>query len=362
MRLCAPILLLASAAAAQNQGPQQIFRDAVAAQQRGDYATAVREYKELLQEYPNAYQAHANLGVIFVRQGHFDEAIEQYLAALTGHESNADLRLDLALAYYKKPAYAEAARQFEILHSANLADARISMLLADCYAQLNQDDQALGILGPLENASPDDLAVTSALAPILVRTGHLQEGMERFEKVGRLGHSAQAYLLAGQTALKLSLNENARDDANAAIKLDPHLPGVYTLLGTALPLIGDNEGAVRALQTALLADPKDFEAQLAMGKTLRTMNDLSGARVHLERALQLRPQSAIAIYEMARIERAEGKIEDSVKDFEHVIRLAPNWAQPHIELSALYFRLNRQADGEREKAEFDRLNVLPPHP
>ena len=359
MRLCVLSLLLACAAAAQNPGPEQLFRDAVAAQRRGDDATAVRNYQELLKQHPDLFQAHANLGVVLAHQGHFDEAIQQYLAALAGHESNSALRFNLAVAYYKKSAFQEAATQLDILHRADLADARVSTLLGDCYAHLGQDEQALAILGPLETASPDDLAVEALLAPILVRTGHPREGMERYVKIGRLGHNAQAYLLAGQTALKLSRFEDARDFADAAIKLDPHFPGVYTLRGMALPLLGDSEGAVAALNQALHADPNDFDAHFTLGKALRTADDLPGARLHLERALQLRPDSAVAIYEMARVERSEGKLEAAAKDFERVIRLSPTWAQPHVELSALYFRLNRPADGEREKAEFDRLNVLP---
>jgi tetratricopeptide (TPR) repeat protein len=357
MRMCTLLLLLASAAAAQSRSPEQIFHDAVAAQQRGDDATAVREYRELLKQYPGTAEARANLGVILARQGHFDEAIEQYLAALAGHESNSALRFNLAVAYYKKSAFEEAARQFDILHRANLGDARVSTLLGDCYAHLGQDEQA--ILGPLETASPDDLAVEALLAPILVRTGHPREGMERYVKIGRLGHNAQAYLLAGQTALKLSLYEDARDDADAALKLNPQLPGVYTVRGMALPLLGDSPGAIEALNKALAADPNDFDAHFTLGKTLRTAGDLPGARRHLARAMQLKPDSAVAFYEMARVERGENKIEDAVKDFEHAIHLDPKWAQPHVELSALYFRLNRPADGEREKAEFDRLNVLP---
>lgn len=359
MRSCVLLLLLACAAAAQNPGPEQLFQAAVAAQQRGDDSTAIHDYQALLKLRPDSVEARANLGVLFARQGHFDEAIEQYRTALVGHETNTALRFNLAIAYYKKSAFEDAARQLDVLHRANLADARVSTLLGDCYSHLGQDEQALAILGPIEAADPDDLGVASILAPVLVRAGHAREGMERYEKVGRLGHSAEAYLLAGQIALKLSLFEDARDYADAALKLHPGLPGVYTLRGMALPLLGDSEGAIEALNKAILADPNDFEAHFTLGKTLRTAGDLPGSRLHLERAVQLKPDSAVALYEMARLERSEGKIEAAVKDFERAIRLNPTWAQPHVELSALYFRLNRQADGEREKAEFDRLNILP---
>jgi hypothetical protein len=50
-------------------------------------------------------------------------------------------------------------------------------------------------------------------------------------------------------------------------------------------------------------------------------------------------------------------VEAAAHDFEKVVQADPKWAQPHVELAALYFRLNRQQDGERERAIYDRLTA-----
>jgi len=96
---------------------------------------------------------------------------------------------------------------------------------------------------------------------------------------------------------------------------------------------------------------------VGLGAVLNTERDLDGARQHLQRALELKPDSSLARYEWARLERTEGHVEAAVKDFERVVHDDPNWAQPHVELAALYFRLNRQEDGDRERATFDRLTA-----
>jgi tetratricopeptide (TPR) repeat protein len=151
--------------------------------------------------------------------------------------------------------------------------------------------------------------------------------------------------------------ERARDYAAEAARLNPRLPGLDTLRGTVLNYLGDAEGAAAALRKAVEADPKDSEAQLALGAVLLTGRDLDGARRHLQLALELNPKSTVARYEWAKLERAEGQVEAAAKDFEKVVHDDPNWAQPHVELAALYFRLNRQEDGERERAIFDRLTA-----
>ena len=355
MRILAVLLMATGALWAQSSSPEQLFREAVAAQQHGDDALAVQKYRELLKRYPDAVEARANLGAALVKLERFDEAIEQYRAALAKSENSA-LRLNLALAYYKKGALREAAEQLTAMRAAP-GDARVATLLGDCYTRLGQDDRAVAVLTPVAAAHPGDLAVAWLLGSALIRTGHRREGLKLVDQVARQGNSAEAYLLAGQTSLKLNEFENARDDADAALRLNPKLPGALTLRGTVLTYLGDTQGAIAVLRQAVAADPDDFEAHLGLGAAMHTERDLEGAHEHLQRALQLKPDSTVARYEWARLERTEGKVEAAVKDLEKVVHDDPTWAQPHVELAALYFRLERQSDGERERAIFDRLNA-----
>ncbi len=361
MRILALLVIAAGAARAQPAGPEQLFRDAVAAQQRGDDAAAVRKYQELLRRFPDAVEARANLGAALAKLGRYDEAIEQYRGVLA-RNGNPALRLNLALAYYKKGAMRDAVGQFAILHQAQPGDARIATLMGDCYTRLGQDGEAIAVLAPAAAAHPDDLAVAWLLGSALIRTGRRRDGMALVDRVARDGRSPEAYLLAGQTALKMNEFERARDDADAALRLNPKLTGALTLRGATLSYLGDDPGAIAAFQQALAGDPNDFEAHLGLGAVLHTERDLDGAREHLQRARQLQPGSTLALYEWARLERTEGKVDDAVRDFEKVVRDDPNWAQPHVELAALYFRLNRQADGDRERAVFDRLNAAQSKP
>jgi tetratricopeptide (TPR) repeat protein len=350
------LLIAAGAAGAQSSSPEQLFRDAVAAQQHGDDAGAVRKYEELLKSYPDAVEVRANLGAALATLGRYDEAIEQYRAVLA-KKDNTGLRLNLALAYYKKGAMREAVRELETLRAAQPGDTRVATLLADCYGRLGQDDQVMAVLTPVEAAHPDDLAVAWLLGSAMIRTGHKRDGLERVDRVARQSKNPEAYLLAGQTALKMNEFERARDDADAALRLNPQLPGADTLRGTVLSYLGDTEGAAAALRKAVAANPNDFDGLVALGAVLHTERDLEGAHQNLQRALLLKPDSNLARYEWARLERTEGHVEAALKDMEQVVHDDPNWAQPHVELAALYFKLNRQADGERERAVFDRLTA-----
>ncbi len=357
MRLAIALILLAFSAFSQSSSPDQLFREALAAQQRGDDAAAIAKYQELIRLQPDVVEVRANLGAALVRQGRLDEGIAQYRAALAKDSANPALRINLALAFYKKGSFADAAKELESVRGVKGEELRVATLLADCYTRTGKDAEAIAILRPAEAAHPDDLGVAWLLGSALIRSGHATDGLERVERVARRGNSAEAYLLAGQTLLKMDEFERARDDADAALRLNPKLPGALTLRGMTLQFLGDNDGAVAALRQAIQDDPNDFEAHLTLGAVLSAEREFPDARKHLERSLQLRPGSNLAHYEMARLERAEGNTDAAIRDFESVTKADPNWAQPHLELSVLYFRVDRTSDGEREKAAFDKLNA-----
>src|ERR1035437_6886287 len=144
MRIVA-LLIAAGAACAQSSSPEQLFRDAVAAQQHGDDALAVRKYQELLKRYPDAVEVRVNLGAALAKLNRYDEAIEQYRAVLA-KKDNPGLRLNLALAYDKKGAWRDAVPQLETLRAAQPDDVRIATLLAECYTNLGQDEKVIATL------------------------------------------------------------------------------------------------------------------------------------------------------------------------------------------------------------------------
>jgi len=339
------------------QDPRQLFNEAVEAQRRGDDATAVRDYQQLLKLAPDAVEVRANLGAALSHMGRYDEAIAQYRAALVKLPGNAALRLNLALAYYKKSDFSSAARELQSLQEANPEDVRLATLLGECYTRQGRPAEAIALMGPLEPRHPDDLDLAWALGQALIQAGRIADGLPGIEKVAQERGSAEAWLLAGNTAFQLDYFERAKEDADAAARINPRLPGLYTLQGRALQALNDNPGAIAVLRKAVAADEKDFDAQVTLGAVLNAERDVAGARQHVERALQIRPSSSLARFEMARIERAEGKLEAAVKDMEAVERADPNWLQLHVELAALYYRVQRPDDGARERAIVDRLTA-----
>src|SRR5436853_5482427 len=126
MRAVLCIALFAPIVGAQNSDPEKLFQEAVAAQQRGDFTLAIRDYQKLIEIRPDSVEVLANLGAALVHLNRFDEAIANYRSALKLDPGNPAIRLNLALAFYKKGDFRSAVDQLEVLRKAEPSNPRIA--------------------------------------------------------------------------------------------------------------------------------------------------------------------------------------------------------------------------------------------
>ena len=349
-------LALCAAAAPASTPPEQLFRQAVEAQKRGDLDTAIRAYRELLAQQPNIVEVRANLGAALSQAGRYDEAIAEYKSALALKDV-PQLHMNLGLAYYKKGDYVSAGNEFAPLLKLAPDNAKLATLAGDSAARQGHFDEAIRDLEPAAQAHPDDLGVAWVLGSALIRAGHATQGLPLVERAAAQGNSAEADVVAGEACIELNQFEKARDYASAALKIDPKAPGAHALRGKALQFLNQYPGAKADLKQALAENPNDFDSHVTLAAIYNTERDLAAARTHIDAALRLKPNAPLALFERARIERSEGKLEAAAKDFEAVEKQDSNWLQPHIDLAALYYRLHRPEDGARERAIVEKLNA-----
>jgi tetratricopeptide (TPR) repeat protein len=214
---------------------------------------------------------------------------------------------------------------------------------------------AIARLAPLEAGDPQDAALEEPLGQALIKAGNLGDGVVRLEWAASQRASAEAYLTAGQARFAMNQVDLARADAEAAARLNSTLAGLSTLMGMILEQTSDYDGAEKELLLAVSSSPNDFNAHFYLGAIYYFKRDTARAAAQLTRALELQPTAAQARYELALVERADGKPLQALRQLEIVVKQMPDWLQPHVELSALYFRLHRAEDGAKEKAIVDKM-------
>lgn len=351
------VFVLPVLARAQNTSPDQLLNRAMEEQQKGDLPSAIRDYRRYLTLRPNTFVAHANLGAALAHTGQVDAAIAEYETSLKIDPQQAGVHLDLGLAYSRKGDLQDALPQFDAAHRANPGDARTAILLGDAQARTGRAADAVAMLQPLESANAGNSDFEYVLGEALIRAGRTREGAARMEKSAAQSNSAESWMIAGSTLLDLNDFGKARRDLDRAVALNPNLPGLCTLDGTARDKDGDAKAAEPAFRQALRQDPNDFDANLYLGAILYNQRNMDESKQYLQKALQLNPKSNMARYETAMWLSTSGQYQDAVQVLEKLTADDPSWLEPHVELATLYYRLHRPEDGKRERAIVDKITA-----
>jgi tetratricopeptide (TPR) repeat protein len=361
MRKSVPLcffLLLSSALCGQQPAASSdtLLQRAISLHQSGDLDGAIRAYLEYLAVEPDSIQARSNLGAALARAGRYDEAIAEYNLGLSKNQDNPALLMNLGLAYYKTGRHAEAAARFEraISLSPQFKE-QVTLLLAVCYNNLGRYKDAAALLSPLEKDKAGDPGFDYLYGTALIGDGQEAAGMAVINRILSKGDSAEAYLLRGTLELSAHDRNAARADLEKAIALNPRLPGAHARLGELLLALGDSEQARTVFAQELALDSDEFTSNLNMGVLAKQDQGYTEARRYLERALRMRPNDPGVRYQIANVDLGTGNLEPARQVLEGLVKEAPDFAEAHATLATVYYRLNRSADGDRERLTSQKL-------
>ena len=349
--------LFACLAIGQTQrAAEEILKEAASLHRAGRLEQAIRDYRLFLEKYPDVAPVRSDLGAALAGAGRYEEAIAEYKRALQ-LKPLAQVRLNLALAYYKTMKLSLAVAELKKVREEMPGDLRPEMLEADCYLRLGENKKVIELLTPELQTNGDDLAIVYMLGTALVRDGQSDKGQVLIDRILKNGDSAEARLLLGTTKLMVNDYSGALVDLQKAVELNRNLPEVYAYYGTALLSTGDQAGAQEAFEHALRDDPNNFDANLRMGLLLRKDEKYDEALKYIRHALEIRPGDPGVRYQIASIELSVGQVEAARSHLESLVAEAPNFTEAHVSLATAYYREKRKADGDRERAIVEKLNA-----
>jgi tetratricopeptide (TPR) repeat protein len=357
--LCALLTIPPSAAVLHGQGsrsPQDLLREAQSLHQAGKLDQAIEDYRLILKDYPDVAQVRSNLGAALASAGRYEEAIVEYERALT-LSALPQIRLNLALAYYKTNQIALAMESLKRVHADMPNDTRVVMLLADCHLRMDENAKVVELLDPLEASHKDDLAFAYLLGTALVRDGQVERGQVLIDRILKNGDSAEARLLIGMTKLLAHDAPGAVEDLQKAAELNPNLISVHAYYGRALRETANPEGAKKEFRAELSINPNDFYSNLHLGVILKEEQQFDEALRYLKHALEIRPGDPGVLYQIAALHLAARNYSDAQKELEAIVKDSPNFREAHVALATLYYRLRRKEDGDREQAIVEKMTA-----
>jgi tetratricopeptide (TPR) repeat protein len=317
--------------------------------------TAVDAYKAAIKLHPEDVAAHVNLGVALAHLGRYDEAIAEYETAEKLLPGDPRIVLNEGLAYEKSGRIREAALRFADLHKSHPEENKVTLLLADCYLQMGEDQRVIELLQPVQAQNANDLGFAYMLGTALIRQQQIQEGEVFLDRILRNGDTAEARFLLGTRMFASGDYPAAVKQLASAIALNPNLPQLESFYGRSLLATGDPDAAASAFRKELLRDPNDYGANLGLAQILTEGKRCAEAIPIVQRALVLRPQSAEAHLALGECLAGTGEFEKARTHLEAAVSALPGSLEAHRSLLAVYKNLHLTPEAAREESFVEKL-------
>jgi tetratricopeptide (TPR) repeat protein len=275
---------------------------------------------------PDNYVARKHLGLYLWKQQKYDEAMQQWRAALETCPHYAYALNDYGWGLKFRGQLAESQKFFE---------------RAVRYA-------------------PDYPTAHNNLGDVLWKQGKREEAIAQWRAALAVWPAyADAHNNLGTALRDMGRNEEAIECFQKAVHYAPQHVDAHNNLGVELWKLGRAEEAIAQWQAALKANPAHADALNNLACAVKSRGQVEQARTLYEAALRSNPDHADAHNNLGGILYAEGKHDAAMDHWRTAIKIRPTFADAHSNLGVAFWQ--QQKYPQALAAFQDALRVQPDH-
>lgn len=362
--------------------------------------SAINDFQKSLSLAPNHAETHFNLGLLYIRKGETNKALEMYRQGLGLNANDARANQSYASLLMASKRYQEAIAPLQRLSKMNGSAPSVRVVLTECY--LKSGMREFG-----EKEIQDFLE--SSNAPVtdhfkLVRILLDNEEVELAQKVLRHAvlvapNSAEAHAKLGVFFANENQLEDATQELTHAVQLAPdsaeysmelagvlllwqHYSSALELLTTvsdrfeklpdyqykvALAYYGLNlyPEAITKLDKLAGEHPDMDLVQYFLGGSYMAEGELNKAEPYYQRAIELNPKNPLYYKSLGELLRRQGpdRVDEAIKALTRALHLDAGDVQAKLELALCYEKQSKypQAEDLLEEVVQRQPNLLPAH-
>ena len=343
------------------QNANQIFQQAVAAHQRGDFQTALSLYQRVLAVQPGHPLVLTYLGICEHALGQTAVALARLDTALRATPNFADAHLHRGemLRSLGRAAEAEAAYRRAVALKPGLAAAWIGLGIA-LYDQ-QRFGAAIEAYGTAMTHDPQSAMPWLNQANAWLALGDSGQALHCCDEALQRAPDLQPAHLTRARAL---IEHRRLDEALAVLSplavAQPHGREVQLTLAQALDASGRRDEAIARYEALLAQDPHDADALNGLGVVLEVVRRWDEAMARYDAALALRPQQADLWVNRGRLQGRMKRWAAADADLQRALALRPAQPEAWVERGQLAYEVEDWA--QAEQAWRHALAIEPPRP
>lgn len=287
----------------------------------GAYQRAAELCERALGLSPGYKRAHYNLGLAYRGLGRLAEAADELNKGLEAkkeflsdplserietYRTSYTVRLIEAANLEKGGRVADAARILEPVIARHPDDVNALNNLAACYIQLGRIDEAIGLLQRARNLEPAQFATYINLATAeLARRNALEALAMASEAVERAPAVGRTFFVRGRALAALERWGEAYIDLKKSIALDATNAHAYLVLGDSCLRLEVFSEAVEHYAAAVRMIPRELMAHTGLALAALRAGDLPRAKASWQRARELAPEHPLVVKIATELQDAE---------------------------------------------------------
>jgi tetratricopeptide (TPR) repeat protein len=336
--------------------PATIFRQGVQAMHDGQLAVAEEDFKTVIALDPRSGAAHVNLGVAYMREKRWDDALGELGTAQSLSPHEPGIPLNIGLAHYRKNDYAAAIQPFSASLQLAPQSLQARYLLGLCYFFTHQYHQAADTLTPLwekESSNPNYLYVLTIAAGKSSNVTLEKQAADQMLAIGQ--NAPEFHLYIGKAWLTKGNTQKAVEEFKAAEAARPNLPLVHYFLGRAYL----EQHAYPQAEAELLKDveiepsfPYNYED---LGLLYVQLGQTNKAERAYRKAIELDQTLVNSYVGLGKLDRQAGRYSDSLEMLDHAVALAPESASVHYLRGQVLAKLGQKSKADEEFGTSARL-------
>ncbi len=345
------LILLACAGVTANgtESIQALYARGGAALAKGDLAAAEAAFGQILAVAPDDVGAHANLGVVYMRERRWGRARAELETARKLAPQVAGIRLNLGLVWYRQGYYKRAIPEFESVVKDDPGSIQARELLGLAYLFVGRYADAASMLESMWSAGNGDVNYLYALTVAAGEAGQNALAKRATARLLEVGNgSAELHLFAGKAYLARALPEEAIAELNKAAALNPRLAMLHYNLGEAYKQRRELDKARAEFEADRAIEPDVAYNYDELGTVIAAQGDAVTAERYFREAVKRDPALASSWYGLGKIYRQRKEYRKALDAFDHAAMLDARSTSVLYQRAQVLMALGRKTDAQRD--------------
>lgn len=329
-----------------------LYQQAKAAQAAGDLATAAAKYREILKLDPTLGPAYNNLGMLYFKQGRYQDAVTVLERGLKVDPGMGSASALLGIAFYQMREYAKARPHLEAALAANPNDNNAEFLLVNDLTKLGDFEAAVSHLQKLAKREPRNPEVW-----YLLGRAHMQLSEEALGKINEIDpQSVWAHEISAELMESMKNYDGAIVEYKKAIEVAPRKPGVHFKLGDLYWSLSQWDNATEQFEQEHAIDPGNCMVDWKLGDILLQKSvEPEQALARIDKALTTCPNLMEARADRGRVLLKLHREQDAIADLQAVEKSNPSEPSTHFLLAQAFRAAGRTQEAQSEMKSFHEL-------